>query len=807
MKAIPPFAAFGFLLLFLPSLAGAQALTLSGRISDAASGEALAGATVQAKRLALGTYSLEDGSYALKIPASAPRPLEIEISYAGYAPARFEIPAEAAGPALTRDIALQPQTVTTDDVVISATKGFAQDLNRVTVSVELVKPRFLDLQALPSVDKALSQVPGVDNQDGQINIRGSSGYAYGIGSRVMVTLDGLPLLSASSGTAALDLIPVDNIAQIEVMKGASSVLYGSSAMGGVISVVSADPGEKPKTSLRLRGGIFDQPFNPALDWDGSASALSGSAHLFHSRKIGPLDLTLQSNFIKETGYRQGTDEEQYRNVLMLKYSPKKIPGLSIGLNASVSIDSSSSILYWRGYYPDTVIRTVNGSRDTSISGGGLTPTLDAGAYRQQLNIESAFDPVIKYLTPGGNLFWYRGRVLSSNYRNNTAQSSQSRISYNDFLYQTTLLKKIKWVSGATYTRSGIRGDSLFGGNYVYKGDTIESDGRHWGASLGVYTQLDGSFGRLSASLGFRYETVTIDSSIRESEPILRAGLNFQAGKGTFLRASFGQAFRVPSVAERFANTSGGGVVVEPNPAIGAERGYSAEAGIRQAFKAEGAAWQVRGFLDLAGFLMEFEDMVEFGITTRRIAFPNVDIRFSSINVANARIPGAELTGLLTVENLGRGLLFSLSGGATRIEPRDLNAVAPENQLDLIRVPTDVLNPDKVDQPPFLKYRSRWTVRASATAAWRGLSLTGNLRYKSFTENIDQYLFLVVDDLAAFRDLYPRGDLVLDLIGAAEITQRQTLSLTVDNLLNREYLIIPGLLAPQRKFTLQYQVRF
>ena len=75
------------------------------------------------------------------------------------------------------------------------------------------------------------------------------------------------------------------------------------------------------------------------------------------------------------------------------------------------------------------------------------------------------------------------------------------------------------------------------------------------------------------------------------------------------------------------------------------------------------------------------------------------------------------------------------------------------------------------------------------------------------ENVDQYLFLVVADLNDFRVRHPNGDPVLDVIVSADITKRSKLSLTIDNATNTEYLVIPGFLAGQRKFTLQYMVKF
>ncbi|MCB0853160.1 MAG: TonB-dependent receptor, partial [Bacteroidetes bacterium] len=403
--------------------------------------------------------------------------------------------------------------------------------------------------------------------------------------------------------------------------------------------------------------------------DGDKNAWSASAHIFHSRKIGKeVDFTLQSNFIKETGYRKGSDTEEYRNMFMFRYKPAKVSGLTLGFNASVSVDSSGQILYWKGYYPDTVIE----NNQTIISGGALTPTDDNGGFRKQMSTVIGLDPVIKYLTPNGkSLLWYRGRYLQNSNSNNTNQSSRNYIMYNDFLYQRTLWGKVNWVSGVTYTYSSIRGDSVYGGSYIFNGDTIQSSGRHSGNSIGLYSQIDAKFGPVNTNLGVRYETVQIDGASREGNPILRAGINIRLWPGANIRSSFGQAFRVPSVAERFVNTSGGGIVIDPNPNIQSEYGYSLEAAFRQGFQSKSPNLVIKGYLDIAAFEMNYDNMVEFGITKRQV-FPVRDIRFSSINVANARIRGIEITGLFSAN--WQKWFANISGGITLLDPRDLNAV-------------------------------------------------------------------------------------------------------------------------------------
>ncbi|MDP5171898.1 MAG: TonB-dependent receptor [Bacteroidia bacterium] len=779
-----------FALVLLGLLLPAQAQhTLTGKITDLSSGEPLVGAAIAIPALNIGTFSQEDGSYSLSFESSPS--LSVRVSFSGYIAQTQDINVE--GTTTSLDIALSSGEFTTNDVVITATKGFGQRQADVTVSISVVKPQSIDLQATPNISRVINQIPGVDNQDGQINIRGSSGYAYGVGSRVMVTLDGLPLLTGDAGTAALDLIPVDNIAQVEVMKGASSVLYGSAALGGVINVITADPGATPKTRIRTRAGFYGTPSNKAIDWDGDKNAWFASTHIFHSRQIGALDLTLQTDFIKDQGYRQGTDTERFRGLIMTKYHPKNIPGLTFGVNVSGRVDSSGAMLYWRSYFPDTT--EVNG--ETVVSGGALTPTQDAGGYRRQISSYLAVDPVIKYLAPNGNLFWYRGRVLRNTNRNNSGQSNTNYISYNDFLFQRTLAKRINWVTGATYSFAVANGDSIYGG-------------RHPGTSLGVYTQLDGKFGKLTTSLGFRYETVKIDTLDRESRPVMRAGLNYELWPGANLRSSFGQAFRVPTVAERYANTAGGGIIIQPNPEIRSESGYSLEAGFRQGYQFGNTKNKGAGYLDIAIFQMDYNDMVEFGAT----GFTAAGGTFSSVNVSRARINGVEITTLNTF-NFGKWML-NVSGGITLLDPMNLNAADSANQINLeqyeyprqlISAIIDLTNPNLSDQPSTLKYRPRQLFRASSSVGYGRFGITGNVRYRSFIETIDQYLFLVVDDLSTFRQKHPNGEWTLDLIASYNLNENSQLSLTVDNVTNTEYLVVPGYLAAQRSFTLQYLIKF
>jgi outer membrane cobalamin receptor len=72
---------------------------------------------------------------------------------------------------------------------------------------------------------------------------------------------------------------------------------------------------------------------------------------------------------------------------------------------------------------------------------------------------------------------------------------------------------------------------------------------------------------------------------------------------------------------------------------------------------------------------------------------------------------------------------------------------------------------------------------------------------------DQPLYIVVNDLLPFLERNPKGYSVLDLNFSWKIKPEQEVSLLVNNLTNDEYLIVPGYLAEQRRFTLQYKIVF
>jgi iron complex outermembrane receptor protein len=124
---------------------------------------------------------------------------------------------------------------------------YEQNIEELTVSMEVLRPNIIENKNTTSIDDALQQVPGVTIVDGEPQIRSGSGYSFGAGSRVMILMDDLPILSGDAGRPSWGFLPVENIEQVEVIKGASSVMYGSAALSGVINLRTAYPRDTPQT--------------------------------------------------------------------------------------------------------------------------------------------------------------------------------------------------------------------------------------------------------------------------------------------------------------------------------------------------------------------------------------------------------------------------------------------------------------------------------------------------------------------------------------------------------------------------------
>ncbi|MEP5272574.1 TonB-dependent receptor plug domain-containing protein, partial [Maribacter dokdonensis] len=163
------------------------------------------------------------------------------------------IVAQSQEPSVTDSILSQEL----DEVIVTATRT-ARQLSSLPLPVTLVGKK----QIIKSGTVRLNEI--LNEQTGIITVTDESGFQgvqiQGIASDyILILIDGVPLVGRSAGNFDLSRLTVGNIKQIEVVKGPSSSLYGSEALGGVINIITEKP-EKQNFSgnASYRIGSFSQ---------------------------------------------------------------------------------------------------------------------------------------------------------------------------------------------------------------------------------------------------------------------------------------------------------------------------------------------------------------------------------------------------------------------------------------------------------------------------------------------------------------------------------------------------------------------
>ncbi|MCF6279747.1 MAG: TonB-dependent receptor [Flavobacteriaceae bacterium] len=142
-----------------------------------------------------------------------------------------------------------------DEVIISATRTVRQ-LSSLPLPAQIVSKREIKSINAIRLNDILNEQTGLTTVS---DFGGGEGIQLqGLDSQyTLILVDGVPLVGRSAGTLDLSRITVGNIKQIEIVKGASSSLYGSEALGGVINIITNTPKTGFKGKLNYRIGTFN----------------------------------------------------------------------------------------------------------------------------------------------------------------------------------------------------------------------------------------------------------------------------------------------------------------------------------------------------------------------------------------------------------------------------------------------------------------------------------------------------------------------------------------------------------------------
>lgn len=723
-----------------------------GKVFDKLSLEPLPAASVIYKRIH-GTTTDENGRFLLR---TEPGHISLTFQYVGYKTVIHSVTVRS-NDTTELDVGLDIEIAEIDQIVVSANK-VEQRVSELTVSVSVIRPEAISGSHVTDVKELINKSSGIEVMDGQASVRGGSGFSYGAGSRVLTLIDGLPALSADAGNIKWQYLPLENISQIEIIKGASSVLYGSSALNGIINFRTADPSNDPVTSFFAETGVFDKPKQKNWIWWDSPRTFS-SLSFSHMQKSGNTDIGIGSHILTDMGYRRLNEEKLGRFNLKLKHSHKAIEGLVYGLKLHGGMTKKRDFVLWE----DAESGALKQDESTAIQ-------LRGNFF--------ALDPFISLSKKNSMQHDLRMRIQSS--QNRYPDAGRNNSDALSFLSEYQFWYRISHF--LSLTAGFLENYSRIISNFY---------GDHHGLNLAAYTQVDISPAeRLKLVSGLRAEYNSLDGVSGKMVPLFRAGINYRLMNYTFLRASFGQGYRYPSIAEKHAATTLGSVRIVPNPAIQPESGWNSEIGIKQGILTS----RMNGQIDLAVFYLQNTELIEyiFGI------YPDpgsetFSYGFMATNVEQSRVYGFENEFVL---NIAYGRLNPVvTGGYVFMYPVEFDPQTGQN--------TGV----------YLKYRRKHSGKLSISTSYGKFEFGLSLFARSGILNIDDVFLSELTResiLPGFYDYWMennRGYFLIDQSLGYQINKCLKLSLAAKNLTNTEYMGRPGDIMPQRNFSFRLSGRF
>ncbi|HXF96609.1 MAG TPA: TonB-dependent receptor [Gemmatimonadales bacterium] len=642
-----------------------------------------------------------DAGGAYRIARVPPGRVTVRAARIGYAPESRAVEV-AGGDSARVDFVLTPTPLPLAPIDVTTTRTARLDEPAVT-SIAVISERELAGRAVNTVAEAVDRAPGVQFLDGQINIRGSTGYVQGLGARVLLLVDGVPVNQGDRGGINWDILPVDQVQRVEIVKGASSSLYGSSALGGVVHVVTRETPPGVHGRVRATAGAYADPPHP--EWTfRDRTGLHGGADVTLSYGNGPFRGRFAGGARRSDGYREqdGREHWQLAGRGEWRFSPES----DLRVSGAWAVDDYAVPLSWctrgqcddrgQAYQPFKVDTTERGAHTVSRKG----------------YLEATF-----------------ARLASARVRWQ-ARASWVRTRFNDYrpsAVDHSVANRLGAEARLEAHPSNTRHVTV--GAEAARAD-VESNifGSHTQGEYAAYGESEQPLGAARLTVGARTDFLVVDGAGATAVVSPRIGAVLPGRSGAW-RASVGRGFRAPSLAERFVRTTALGFEVIPNPNLDPETFWTWELGHARALSPR-ARMDVALFWTDARRLIEPVIVIESGV-------PKIQFR----NLARARLAGLDLA--VTASPLTSRLVGSLA--YTYLHARELAR-------------------DTLPERP-LAFRPRHLATASADYDLAPFGVGADFRYMSRLDRVDVYpddprVAAKVFDL---RASYRRGPLQVHLL--------------------------------------------
>ncbi len=579
-------------LLLIPLSAGGQEPpAVHGIVINGQTAEPLPGASILIRSTPLRTTAGEDGSF--EITLLTPGTYVLVVAADGFRTVERTIRPMAAEDAPIR-IELERLFFEIPNLTVTANRGTSP--GDAATSVAVVSGDELRRRNVTGLDEALPFAQGVTFNAGEMDIRGSSGISRGVGSRVLMLLDGHRTLGGVTSAIDFGVMPILDVERIEIVKGPHSTLWGTNALGGVVNVITRPPLGGSRTVVRGYYGLFDTPGH--LDFSDERLSMRG-IQIQHSQRIGGAHTTAFVGREGSDGFRQNGAMDRWHVRAKAIFGAESVAPWEFF--ASWKLQDLEEFFTWVS--PERPLEVDpdyldDWKRDSDLIVGLTARPLVTSRLKLELR------PQVQH-------------VRSTNHFRDSDDFHHST------RYGTDLQLSLYSGGRHTLTVGGEAAHTGVSSNFLEPNPSV--------TDLALFGQDEVEFSdRVHGSIGVRFDTHR--ASFVENDVAInpKIGIVYHPSDRLSLRTSLSRGYRAPSVSEQFTATTVFGFRVVPNLEL---RGESAWAGEIGATASPGD----RLWFDAGLFWSEYSGLIEVAA-----AQGGVDLfTFQFRNVSEARIRGLD----------------------------------------------------------------------------------------------------------------------------------------------------------------------
>jgi len=529
--------------------------TITGKV--ASSGNEVPFATIFLQGTTIGTSADLSGNFILSgIPSGRQIML---FSAVGFKQVQKEVYLEP-GKSVQMMIELLPDNIGIEQIVISANRN-GNNRRRASTIVNTINPNLFERIQGTTLSEGLNFTPGLRMENNCQNCGFSQVRMNGLeGPYSQILINSRPVFSGLAGVYGLELIPVNMIERVEVIRGGGSALYGSNAIAGTINLITKDPINN-QYSISMSSGITGVGLTPDRQPDYNLTA------------NGSLVSKTNTNGISFYGFHRQRDPYDANMDGFSELS--SIDNTTIGTRlfqrtgnrGKISLDLFKIYEYRRGgNLFDLPLHEADIAESTThnIHSGSLT--FDQ-LYRESDKISAWFSAV-----DVSRDSYYGANQDPSGYGITHDISLSAGIQYVH-TFRNLLFAPASVTSGIEWSGNRLRDKKLGYFDPETNLDTGNTPVAHQGIQTGsLFTQSDWDLNPLLVSVGLRYDHYRINDLLNQSEVIPgdvlspRISLLWHANTNLQFRTAFARGFRAPQIFDEdlHIETSGARQVLHQN---------------------------------------------------------------------------------------------------------------------------------------------------------------------------------------------------------------------------------------------------